>query len=375
MINPLSYLKENDLWDLECLKKHAQYNFVYVIESPRFPGIVMLHYQDECQYNNIWSTLSRLSRGLILDMENRKVLAWPFNKFFSLGQLPETQYELLKALGSFETSEKIDGSLCILYKVPSTGEFRLTTKGSLISEHGEYATSLLPEHLKKDALVEDFTLMFELISKKFQIVVDYSKKPGYVSDGLYLIGARKRVSGQLCSYSEVKMLAQHLNLPTFKTYSFDSLDQLIEVAKDLPVLEEGFVLRFPGDLLVKVKGNAYLQMHRWISTLSEGSLLDCIEEGKDSLFIQTCPDEFQSDIVNKIQEFKNKCAKFEKICYTYYGEAIKDSRKNFALWVQQHVEKYLQPFMFKLFDGKIVQRKDFCSVIRLVDKVQYKTKI
>jgi len=45
-MNPAQYIKMNELWDLERLKQHAQHNNVYVIQSPKFPDVVMLHYMD-----------------------------------------------------------------------------------------------------------------------------------------------------------------------------------------------------------------------------------------------------------------------------------------------------------------------------------------
>jgi RNA ligase len=374
-VTPEQYFKINSLWDLKTLRSWAEHNSVYVIESSKFPDVVMLHYKDECQYNNFWPTFARISRGTILDMKNQKVLAFPFEKFFSLDQMPETSYEILKALGPFEVSEKLDGSMGILYRVPSTGEYRITTKGSLESEHGEYATSILPEHLKRPEWVEDYTLMFEIINKKFQIVVDYSKKPGY-NEGLYLIGARKRRSHQLCTYSEVQTLAKHLNLPTFKTYEFNGLDQLIALAKDLPVLEEGFVLRFKDDLMVKVKGSAYLAAHRFISHLSDRNILAAVADGTASTLVTLAPEEYREDIEDKIVYFQKKVADLEKECYTLFDRAPKESsRKAYAFWVQRHAPSYLKGFLFKLLDGKQVDRKQMFKVLEEIDNIDGRTRI
>src|ERR1035441_2735813 len=154
-MTPEQYLNINDLWDLERLKQHAQHNSVYVIESPRFPNVVMLHYRDSCQYDNTWTTLSRMSRGLILDMKNRKVLAYPFNKFFNLGQMPETSYDSLAELGEFQTSEKLDGSMIITFIDPNTDTVTFTTKGSFDSEHGVYANSL-PLTFEQEEALRDY---------------------------------------------------------------------------------------------------------------------------------------------------------------------------------------------------------------------------
>lgn len=375
-MNPEQYFKINDLWDIARLRQHAEHHSVYIIESLQFPNIIMLHYKDEVQYNNSWSTFSRMARGLILDMKNQKVLAHPFDKFFNLGQMPETSYDSLKELGTFQTSEKLDGSMIIMFRDPNTNKLTFTTKGSLNSEHGQYANSLqLPTGfwLIAQKYAKSGTLVFELITKRFQIVIDYPKK-GYV-EGLYLIGYRDNISNKLASQAEVDNIADCLGVPTFKTYSFNSLDQLIDTAKDLPVLEEGFVLRFPGDLLVKVKGNAYLKMHRFISHLSDKNLLLAVSDGTAEGLVELCPDEFRDEVVGKIQYFKKRSRELQDLCYTYFNAAPKGTRKEFALWTNKNVDHYLRGFLFTLIDNKPLDVKHLYKVVGEIEKVSGVTKI
>jgi len=376
-MNPEQYFNINDLWDLERLKQHAQHNNVYVIESARIPNVVMLHYMDAVQYDNLWNTFNRMCRGLILDMKNKKVLAYPFDKFFNLGQMPETSYDNLAALGGFETSEKLDGSMIIAFINPNDDKLTFTTKGSFDSEHGAYANELPLSSNQRVALYEyatKGTLMFELIAKPFQIVVDYKKK-GY-AEGLYLIGFRHEISNKLASFNALAGISEELNLPTFKTYSFDGLDQLIDTAKDLPVLDEGFVLRFPGDIMVKVKGSAYLAAHRFISHLSDRNILEAVADGTASNLATLAPEEYKQDVLDKIAHFQKRVAELENICYTLYSEAPKEGlRKEFALWVNSQVPSHLKGFMFQLLDHKVVDRKQLFRVLEQIDNIDGRTRI
>ena len=376
-MTPEQYIKTHDLWDLERLKQHAQHNNVYVIQSERIPDVVMLHYMDAVQYDNLWGTFNRMCRGLILDMKNRKVLAYPFDKFFNLGQMPETSYDSLSELGGFETSEKLDGSMIIGFINPNNDKLTFTTKGSFDSEHGAYANTF-PLSFKQQtvlrALATKGTLMFELIAKPFQIVVDYKKK-GY-AEGLYLIGFRHEISDKLASFASLKEIAEEINLPTFKTYSFNGLDQLIALAKDLPVLEEGFVLRFPGDIMVKVKGSAYLAAHRFISHLSDRNILQAVADGTASNLATLAPEEYRQDVLDKITHFQKRVAELEKICYTYYERSPKESsRKDFAAWVQDSVPAHFKGFMFQLLDGKAVDRKHMFRVLEDIDNIDGRTRL
>ena len=372
-MNPEKYLTDNNLWDLERLKLHAQEHSVYVIESPRFPGLAQLHYQDVCQYDNLWTPFSRMSRGLLLDLKNKKILAFGFSKFFNLGQTSETSYDILKNKGSFEVSEKMDGSYIQVIQDPETGLFHCLTKGSMDSEHGLYATSIIPEVLKDSKLTDKYTLMLELIAPQFQIVINYAKK-GY-DFGLYLIGAREKATNRLLSYAEVTLLAKDLGLPCIKTYKFESLDHLIEESQHLSILDEGFVLRWEPELLVKIKGPKYLEMHRFISNLSDRNILQAVSNNTSDELKSVCPEEYKTEVVAKINYFEKRVVNFQEEMYNKYIQAPKESRKEFAMWTNQNVEKYLRGFLFQLFDKKDLDRKHICKVIEEVEHVTGVTKI
>lgn len=376
-MNPTQYLKMHDLWDLERLKQHAQHNNVYVIQSPKYPDVVMLHYMDAVQYDNLWTTFNRMCRGLILDMKNRRVLAWPFNKFFNLDQMPETKYNNLVELGEFETTEKLDGSMIIAFIDPNTDELTFTTKGSLDSEHGQYANSLPfteEQRRRMKTWASCGTLIFELISKRFQIVVDYNKK-GY-QEGLYLIGFRHEISDKMMSPGLLPSIADALQVPMFKTYYFPSLDSLLAEAKDLPVLEEGFVLRYKNDLMVKVKGSAYLAAHRFISHLSDRNILEAVADGTAGNLATLAPEEYRQDVLDKIDHFQKRVAELEKTCYTLYSESPKNVvRRDFAFWVNTNVPSHFKGFMFQLLDNKPVDRKHLFKVLEEIDQIDGRTRI
>ncbi len=374
MTNPASYFKENNLWNMEKLQQHTQHNLVKVITSERFPGVVMLHYVEEAQWNKAWNTFNRMCRGLIVHLPSKQVLAWPLEKFHNLDEVPETSYEVLKDQKDFEVSEKLDGFLLIRFRDPNTGKYHLTTRRSPNSEHGIYATELMASNFQEPWL-EPYTLMFEGIVKKFQIVIDYSKKPGY-EEGLYLIGARNKRSGKLLSYKELGLFAKDLGLPCVKTYSFESLDHLITISHALPIYDEGFVLRWAPELLVKIKGPAYLRAHRFISQLSDKHLLEAVSEGISKELIEICPEEYRDDVVDKINYFQKGVAELEKECYTLFGQAPKEGpRKDFAFWVQKNVPSHLRDFLFQLLDGKQVNRKQMYKVLGELEKVSGRTKI
>lgn len=373
MITPEAYFNENDLYHLDRLTQHCEHNLVYLITCEKFPGIIMLHYREEAHFDGKWNTFNRMCRGLIVDLNNKRILAYPYNKFFNVNERPETKYEVLEKLGKFEVSEKLDGSLLILFKDPKTKQFFVTTKGSLKSDHGIYATSILPEQVKKDKLVTEYTLMFELIDKRFRIVVDYTKK-GY-QDGLYLIGVRHRYSNRLLSYHEVQEFANELNLHTLHTYQFNSLNEILDNVKHLPVLDEGYVIRFNDGQLVKIKGTEYLRVHRFISKLSPKYILEALGEGKEKSLIEIAPEEYRDDIIKHVKDFQWKQRTMVNKCYERFHVAPKTTRKEFALWVMEEVESELKGFLFTLFDQKPLPIDKLYRTIGKIEGVTAETKI
>lgn len=375
MMTPEAYFNLHDLFNGTVLKQHADHNLVLINQSSRFPHVAMLHYAQEAHFEKKWSTFSKMSRGLLVDLLHKRILAYPFDKFFNLGEMPETSYERLKELGPFEVSEKLDGSMLTLFQDPTTHQFALTTKGSLDSDHGRFATKeLLTPKLKNSKLVQEYTFIFELIDKQFQIVVDY-KKLGY-PQGLYLIGVRHRYSNKLLPYSDVVQFAKDLGVNTVKTYQFDSLDQVIDNTKNLPMFQEGYVLRFVNDgLLVKIKGTEYLRAHRFISNLSSKYLLEALGEGTDKDLIKMAPEEYLAGIEEEIAEYKKQKTLLIDQCYKYFNQAPKENRKDFALWVQKNVESHLQSFMYGLLDSRPVNEKKVYALIGQLNGVTSITRI
>jgi RNA ligase len=376
-MTPQEYFELNGLFDLNVLKEFAQLHSVYVIQSPRYPDLAMLHYMDECQYDNKWDVFSRMSRGMIVDLKTKKIIAHPFNKFFNLGQMPETQFEALQWKGHFTVTEKLDGSMLILFRDPTSGENRMTTKGSFDSEHGLFATSILPETLKDSKWTSQGTFIFELIEKKYQIVIDYTKK-GYPS-GLYLIGYRG-LDGRLATYPELVAIAKEMGVYVPREYAFLSLDALVKSAETLSVLDEGYVLRYKDDFLVKVKGTEYIRVHRFISKLSDRNLIESLKTGDADLLIELAPEEYREDIKTKISLYRDEAAKITLECKRLFVTAPKATRKIFAAWVlgtnpTDLIDKDLRPAMFNLYDEKPIANSWVFDLVGKRLQVSSETKI
>ena len=344
------YLDSKNLWNETALAAECVANMVYVKTSVKYPGLVLLHYADEASYSRGWNEFNCMCRGAILDMRSKQVIAWPFSKFFNLGEHTST-LEAVMAKGEFVATEKLDGSMLILFTYEGKNYF--TTKGSFDSDHAEYANSIMPECIKTMTLKPGYTLMFELIAEKFRNVINY-KKLGY-PDGVYLIGERFP-SGEYAKADFMTWWAGQFGLPVFKTLDFTDLKKTVEHCATLPSHEEGYVLAFDnGQFLVKVKGKDYLVAHKIMKGMNYSALIEALKTDKKQEIVMYCPEEYRDEVIAKFDFFEYLISKEYNsidIAFAMIRERnVSPNRKDFAIRVHTNVLKEYQKFMFKLLDS------------------------
>jgi RNA ligase len=257
-----------------------------VSENVGNDGLRLFCYSDSCVYEKGWNDITMLARGVILDLENKQVVATPFPKFFNAGKKADTIPDL-----PFETFEKLDGSLIILFH--HKGEWRTATKGSLGSEQAKWAAAQIRDH-DLSLLDTETTYLAEAVYPENRIVVHYSYT------GLVLLGAY-RGDGAEVSYDDLQTLGDRLGWRIAKRHSFASVSELLALAKTLPPTEEGFVLRFSNGLRLKVKGDEYCRIHRLVSRLTPLAMWEAMQAGDDLEAIRRqLPEEFWADFDNII---------------------------------------------------------------------------
>jgi RNA ligase len=267
----------DDLW--EGLQKAKAEKLVS--ENVGADGLRLYCYTESCVYDRRWDDITTLARGVILDPDNRRVVATPFPKFFNVGERMDAIPDL-----PFETFEKLDGSLIILFH--HGGVWRTATKGSLGSDQAKWAAGWIASH-DLSALTPGTTYLAEAIYPENRIVVQY----GYA--GLVLLGAY-RDDGAEVTFDELAELGERLDWRVARRHSFTAVSELLALAKDLPATEEGFVLRFSNGLRLKVKGDEYCRIHRMVSRLTPLAMWEAMQAGDDlEALRRQLPEEFWSD--------------------------------------------------------------------------------
>ena len=244
-------------------------------------GRTIYVYSTHCVYENAWDRFSLLARGLILHLQERRVLATPFPKFFNVGERGATIPDL-----PFEVFEKVDGSLAIIHHFD--GAWRAATKGAFDSAQAAWVeTRLRAQDLA--ALTPGTTYLAEAVYPENRIVVRYSKPE------LVLLAAYHEDGTEL-AFEALAATADALGWRAAKRHAFASFSDLVEHARGLPKTEEGFVIRFVDGVRLKLKGDEYRRIHALISRCTPLAMWEAMQAGDDMAAIRRdLPEEFWDD--------------------------------------------------------------------------------
>lgn len=292
-------------------------------------NLVLYTYTEQCTYEKYWNEYTRIARGIILDKNTGDLVAKPFPKFFNLGEIPETSFSNLPK-DSYVVSEKVDGSLGIIYRA---NEWKVATKGSFNSEQALKAEEILKKYdLSK--IPSRITLLVEIVYPENRIVVNYKGE-----EKLVLIGAYDRIEEY--EYLVLEDLSKATGLPLRKTYNY-SIEEMIELQKTLPKDQEGFVVRFKNGLRIKIKGEEYCKIHKIISNLSPISFWEVMENGKIPLsYIQQVPEEFKDQFSLIVEELEKNYITIKKEVQEEFEslptkEQTPEARKQVGLYLKQY---------------------------------------
>lgn len=285
MIHPARQVDFKDLYN--SLQMAVQEGLIY--EHKGDDGLHLYCYSDETVYERQWNTITLMARGLIIHPESEAVVATPFPKFFNVG---EAQADGIPDL-PFETFEKLDGSLIIIFY--HQGRWRCATKGSLSSDQAKWAQGEVDrcysDHLTSFAGT-GITYLCEAIYPSNRIVVNYPTE----ATGLHLLGAYQ-ADGSEFSYQDLKQASYKIGMAVVQRHPYDHLSELMEKAKTLDCNSEGWVIRFSNGLRLKIKGDEYCRIHRMISHLTPLAVWETMRDSPDDLtkIRKDLPEEFWAD--------------------------------------------------------------------------------
>ncbi|MBC8147230.1 MAG: hypothetical protein H8E98_04525 [Bacteroidetes bacterium] len=290
------------------------------------------NYSQKCQFEQLWSPITKLCRGLVLDAEYN-ILARPIPKFFNIEEhkpeeIPDESYEI---------TEKKDGSLIQIAWV--NDEMIVSSRGSFTSDHAVKAREIIEKKYKKIInayKLDGLNLVFELVAKFNKIVVDY----GNIED-LFLITAIENDTGEEVPYE----MLEDFGFPIVKRYKNLKISELKALNTDN---EEGFVVKFKSGMRIKIKFEDYVRLHRIVTNVSTKTIWEHLKDNKSlEDLLNNVPDEFFKWVKFTIKKFENQYKEIEDQCKKDFK--ILETRKECALYYQ--TKKY-PSILFKMMEDK-----------------------
>ena len=347
--------------DKNRLQKLVDQKYVNVQKHPDV-DLFIYNYGQKAQYEKAWDDLTMMCRGLILDSRG-EIVSRAFNKFFNLEEHIEESSKLPPLpIEPFEVTEKLDGSLGIMYWIGD--QPYIATRGSFVSDQAIKANQILKVKYSHIKFNPNYTYLTEIIYPDNRIVIDY----GGMED-LILLAVIHTESGEEVDHRDYKDV-----LPIVKTYEgIANISKLKDLQEDN---KEGFVVRFRSGVRVKVKFEEYVRLHRLVTGVNKKTIWELLKNDQpfDEL-LERVPDEFYAFVKDTKAGLEGKFKEIEGEA-KYALDQIKDmeTRKEQALFLKEY-SKY-PSVVFALLDKQLDRVKDnIWKMIRPVAEKPYKTDI
>lgn len=348
----------NSIMDTELLYRMIYEGYIMVQTHPDNPNLRVMTYSKTAQVAGKWNDATKQARGLIIraekdDLSDAVVLERPWRKFFSLEQIrtedgrpgwalgdeeegaassANNEFDKLDFHAPAEVTDKMDGSLGILYKAPD-GKLAMATKGSFASDQAVAYTKMLRVNEKMYAAAEklkedhpDTTYLFELVGKDNQIVLEYDK------DDITFLGAVNKDTGVYYSTSDFSdTWGDEQGLSRAEVMHAKNLEEALAMPDRLN--KEGVVVRFKTDdpekqMQVKIKQSDYVTLHRLVHSFSSKASREVLRDSKinfGQVFSMA-----NSGNVEEIEGVKNILSKLKNGNGTLYDSLYERHKENFA---------------------------------------------
>lgn len=270
----------SDIVNLSDLGLAVAGGYVRVQQHPTEP-LVIYNYTERCQFAGEWTDTTRTCRGLIVHCETGEVVARPPAKFFNYGQSGAADIHLSDPV---LVTDKADGSLGIIYAVPSGG-WAVATRGSFASGQAVHATKVLHERYPNYRPTPGTTTVVEIVYPSNRIVLDYAGM-----DDLILIGAVGIFDGVIFPPSWV----DGWDGPMVETIPAGTLAEALALPPRSNA--EGVVVQsVRTGALLKIKQADYVALHRIVTGLNTRTVWQHLADGRpvEELAIGL-PDEFHN---------------------------------------------------------------------------------
>lgn len=209
--------------------------------------LAQYNYSDYTNVEGYWNKYTLFNRGNVYDKTTGELVGKCLPKFFEMEQLPQSWQDNLRTQ-SFEATKKYDGVMGVIYKFQNT--VYCNTRNSFNNNITKLMYSLLPNYNLD--ILDILNIVVEVISPQTRDIVDYGD-----TVELRLVTAFYKVTGAELSYNSLYNIALQIGMPIVENVDL-TWHELTEYQNNADCTSEGYVLRFAGNLRVKIKNQAYL---------------------------------------------------------------------------------------------------------------------
>ena len=316
-------------------------NILTLLSIKQVESYIIVRYNEIGYFNNktvigdvfdAYDGLLQECRSIIIDIRDFSIVSLPFYKFRNMGETAgvDSLYSVdsimkrLQTAKKIEYADKIDGSFI---QITSLGKKRINGKPYVLASSGNldekispvltYARHYYEGNKSYSNLVSDFpdyTFIFELVDRRDRHTVTYKRN----QEGLYLIGGRNKISGDILYYEDIIKLANKYNLATTVLYK-TTFDNIVESLSKFKAYEkEGYVINIDG-FLVKLKCDDYLSVSKLYNIKSSFSVVIELYVAKriDDLYPKL-PENYQT----MIKEYLTEITTYENLIRSYVESQV-----------------------------------------------------
>tara|TARA_R110000851_G_scaffold72413_1_gene160430 strand:- start:3078 stop:4232 length:1155 start_codon:yes stop_codon:yes gene_type:complete len=380
MTNAGDYMKEPD----NIIDALTEYGLIGLKEkfgiknsqNELYPNLYVLNYDqiDSSKFKD--HPIVKECRSLVVEYGTQSGKDWcivsrSFDRFFNYGECDNDEYVDINELTAYE---KIDGSLVSVFFY--NGEWLYRTKSMIMPademqmNSGRSWNELIEStiDINKNNWFTNYTYIFEICSRDNRVVTRYD------DDRSYILAIRQNTSGWYLNHDELGKVAHSSRSILPKRYAFKTMQDCLISSKELPNLEEGYVMYNKFNIpVMKIKSPAYVAAHRLRgeSVLTPKRILEMMRIGEVDEYLAIFPED--TEAFDEVEwKFTTMVNELYELWYDKFMNI--EDQKEYALEVMKDCKQYQGMMFRKRKDNEMsfIAILDNLPINKLVELLGYK---
>ena len=310
---------KNNIYNSNLIEEENIYNLIedlinskYVYEKEIDNNIHSFNFFNYLFYNKIWNNITTKARGLFIDINNYKIIARSYDKFFKVNEREDTKLDniinnivfpvnfYLKYNGFLGILSVRDNELFFATKSSNTGNYVEYFKNIFYKKYDE----LQIEAIKNKIINDNVSFVFEVIDNiNDPHIIEYNDSNIILLDIIY-----NTTNYNKLDYNKLKEFSNSFNIEIKKLiYTANNLEEFMNIYNNITSNDykynneyiEGFVIEDSNKLMLKTK-TYYYDKWKYLRNKMES----CI---KNNNYKINSKDELEDEFINYLKsKYENK---------------------------------------------------------------------